>query len=89
MGSLGLPAWVGLLIAVAITGVLCGFAASIVVRRNKRHTRLIFVVGAVCGFLAGATVVGRHGAAVALRRAGSQWLTALGLASRPSRRRRR
>ncbi|MGE2720270.1 hypothetical protein [Mycolicibacterium celeriflavum] len=89
MGSLGPPAWLGLLIAVAIAGALCGFATSTVMRRTKRHTKLVFVVGAVCGFLAGATAVGRRGTVVALRRAGNQRLTALGLPSRPPRRRRR
>lgn len=67
MGSLGPPAWIGLLIAVAIIGAVCGFVASTVMRRNKRHTRRIFVIGACCGFLAGATHARRHVAAAALR----------------------
>lgn len=67
MGSLGPPAWLGLLIAVAIMGALCGFVASSAMRRNKRHTRRIFVFGAFCGFLAGATHARRHLAAAAVR----------------------
>ena len=67
MGSLGSPAWVGLLIAVAIMGAMCGFAASTAMRRNKRHTRRIFVIGAFCGFLVGATHARRHVAVAALR----------------------
>lgn len=67
MGSLGPPAWIGLLIAVAIMSALCGFVASSAMRRNKRHTRRIFVIGAFCGFLAGATHARRHVAAAVLR----------------------
>ncbi|KUI45471.1 hypothetical protein AU198_17880 [Mycobacterium sp. GA-1199] len=91
MGSL-MPYWVGLLVVVAILSAMGGFVASTAMRRNKRHTRRIFVLGAFCGFLAGATVVGRHSAAartrVVLRRGGIQSLARLGLASRPPRRRR-
>nr|WP_090281482.1 hypothetical protein [Mycolicibacterium komanii]CRL77920.1 hypothetical protein CPGR_04961 [Mycolicibacterium komanii] len=67
MGSLGPPAWISLLIAVAIMGALCGFVTSSAMRRNRRHTRRIFVIGAFCGFLAGATHARRHVAAAALR----------------------
>ncbi len=67
MGSLGSPDWIGLLFAVAIVGAVCGFVASTAMRRNKRHTRRIFVLGAFCGFLAGASHARRHVAAAALR----------------------
>ncbi|KUI17384.1 hypothetical protein AU191_08720 [Mycolicibacterium acapulense] len=92
MASLGLPFLVGLLVVVAVLGALCGFAASAAMRRSKRHTRRMFLLGALCGFLAGATAVGRHsviaGTRAVLRRAGTQSLTRLGLASPPPRRRR-
>ncbi|MGV0605067.1 hypothetical protein [Mycolicibacterium sp. XJ1904] len=92
MGSLGLPFWVGLLVVVAILGAVCGFAASTAMRRNKRYTRRIFLMGALCGFLVGATVVGRHsviaGTRAVLRRTGTQSLTRLGLPAPPPRRRR-
>lgn len=67
MVSLGPPAWLGLLIAVAIVGAVCGFVASSAMRRNKRHTRRIFFLGAFCGFLAGATHARRPVAAAAVR----------------------
>ncbi|VEG43946.1 Uncharacterised protein [Mycolicibacterium flavescens] len=92
MGSLGLPFWVALLVVVAALGTLCGFAASTAMRRSKRHTRRIFLLGALCGFLAGATVFGRHhvfaGTRAVLRRAWTQSLTRLCLPSPPPRRRR-
>ncbi|KUH69063.1 hypothetical protein [Mycolicibacterium novocastrense] len=90
MGSL-VPYWVGLLVVVAILSAMGGFVASTAMRRNKRHTRRIFALGAFCGFLAGATVAGRHSAAArtraVLRRSGIRSLTRLALASRPARRR--
>ncbi|OBI75656.1 hypothetical protein [Mycobacterium sp. E740] len=53
MGLFGPPASIALLLAVAIVAAAGGFAASAVMRRNKRRTRMVFLLGALFGFVAG------------------------------------
>jgi hypothetical protein len=60
MGSLGLTHLISLLLAVAIVAATCGFIASAVVRRNKRHSRRFFLLGFFCGLMAGAILRGRR-----------------------------
>jgi uncharacterized membrane protein YfcA len=53
MGWLG-PAYLpALLLAVAIVSAACGFIGSAVARRNKRRARRVFLLGFVCGYVAG------------------------------------
>ena len=52
MGSLGPAAALWLLVVVAMVAAACGFAASIVTRRNHRRTRRIFMLGFLCGYAA-------------------------------------
>jgi hypothetical protein len=52
MGSLGPAAALWLLAVVAMVAAACGFAVSIVTRRNHRRTRRIFMLGFLCGYAA-------------------------------------
>jgi hypothetical protein len=79
MWSLGPTQLIALLVAVAITAAMCGFAASVLARRNKRRTRRIFVVGFCCGLLAGGIVRNKR------RRTGGLSARALSFAARPVR----
>ena len=60
MGSLGPTHLIALLVAVAIIAAMCGFIASAVARRNKRRARGFFLLGFVCGLMAGAILRGRR-----------------------------
>jgi hypothetical protein len=60
MGSLGPTHLISLLLAVAIIAATCGFIASAVVRRNKRRSRRLFLLGFFCGLMAGAILRGRR-----------------------------
>jgi hypothetical protein len=48
-----------LLVAVAGAGAMCGFAASVVILRNKRRNRGYFILGVLTGWLAAAMAM--HG----------------------------
>ena len=62
MGSLGPTYLTALLFAVATIAAFGGFVASVVARRNKRRARGPFLLGFVCGLMAGAVLRGRrHG----------------------------
>ena len=50
MGSLGL---ISLLLAVAIIAATCGYIGSAIARRNKRRARGYFILGFMCGSMAG------------------------------------
>ena len=52
MGSLGTAQFISLLLAVALAAAMCGFITSTVVRRNKRSSRRVFLVGFFCGMTA-------------------------------------
>lgn len=54
MGSLGPTPLIALLFAVAVIAATAGFVTSVVVQRNRRRTRGIFLVGFFCGVMAGA-----------------------------------
>jgi uncharacterized membrane protein YeaQ/YmgE (transglycosylase-associated protein family) len=60
MGSLEPTHLIALLVAVAIIAAICGFFASAVARRNKRRARGFFLLGFICGLMAGATLRGRR-----------------------------
>lgn len=60
MGSLGPTQLIVLLVAVATIAAICGFIASAVARRNKRRARGSFLVGFVCGLMAGTILRGRR-----------------------------
>ncbi|MDT5087274.1 MAG: hypothetical protein QOE52_2031 [Mycobacterium sp.] len=60
MGSPGPTHLISLLLAVAIIAATCGFIASAVMRRNKRRARGFFLLGFVCGLMAGAILHGRR-----------------------------
>src|SRR5262245_915633 len=49
-----------LLVAVAGAGAICGFLASMMIRRNKRRVRGYFILGVLTGWLAAAMTHGRH-----------------------------
>jgi uncharacterized membrane protein YeaQ/YmgE (transglycosylase-associated protein family) len=53
MGSLGPTHLIALLVAVAVVAAMGGYVASAVVRRNKRRARGFFLLGFVCGWMAG------------------------------------
>jgi hypothetical protein len=53
MGSLGPAYLISLLLAVAMIAAACGFITSAVSRRNKRRTHRLFLLGFVCGLIAG------------------------------------
>jgi hypothetical protein len=61
MGSLGPTHLIALLLAVAIVASTAGFVASAARRRNKRRARGWFIVGFVCGLMAGTKLRGRRG----------------------------
>ena len=67
MGSLGPTHLISLLLAVAIIAATCGFIASAVARRNKRHARGFFGLGFFCGFMAGTILRRRRRGLNALR----------------------
>jgi hypothetical protein len=54
MGSLGPTYLIALLLAVAIVASIGGFIASAAARRKRRRARGWFVIGFVCGVVAGA-----------------------------------
>jgi hypothetical protein len=56
MGSLGITQYTFLLMVVACTAALCGFVASMLVRRKKQRARRSFIVGFLFGFTAGVVV---------------------------------
>jgi len=56
MQAVGPTQLIMLLVAVAVVAAAAGFLASVVVRRNKRRTRGVFVLGFLCGVTAGALV---------------------------------
>ena len=60
MGSLGPTHLISLLLAVAIIAATCGFIASAVMRRNKRRARGFFLLGFLCGLMAGAILPRRR-----------------------------
>jgi hypothetical protein len=66
MGSLGPTHLIALLLAVATIAAMGGYVASAVARRNRRRTRLPFLLGFVCGLMAGAILRGRRHALAAL-----------------------
>lgn len=90
MGSLGPPHLLVLLFAVAVIAAACGFATSTAMRRNTRHARRVFLLGALCGFMAGAILPRWRGGRNALVRAGARSFAApnLHLPSWPPQRRR-
>ena len=49
-----------LLVAIAGTGAIGGFVASVVILRNKRRARAYFILGVLTGWLAAAMPHGRH-----------------------------
>jgi hypothetical protein len=53
MGSLGTAHLISLLLGLVAVAALGGFAAATVAQRNKRRARAYFVVGLICGLLAG------------------------------------
>jgi hypothetical protein len=79
MGSLGTTQYIVLLMAVACTAALCGFVASMLVRRKKQRARRSFIVGFLFGFTAGVVVRRRW------REIGRLAVRALNSASAPSR----
>ena len=58
MGPLGPAQLLALLLVVAIVSAACGFIGSVVLRRNKRRARRGFLLGFVCGYIAGRSCVG-------------------------------
>jgi hypothetical protein len=56
MQAVGPMQLIMLLVAVAVVAAAAGFLASVVVRRNKRRTRGVFVLGFLCGVTAGTLV---------------------------------
>lgn len=54
MSSLGPIHLMALMLVVAVTAAMCGFTAASVVRRNKQRARGFFVLGFLCGLVAGA-----------------------------------
>ena len=61
MGSLGPIHLIFVLLAVAIVSATCGFIGSAVRRRNKRRTRRVFLLGFLCGYVAGPVLRKRRG----------------------------
>jgi hypothetical protein len=53
MWSLGPIQLTALVLAVAVIAAICGFIASIIVRRNRRRARGFFALGFLCGLMAG------------------------------------
>ena len=49
-----------LLVAFSGTGAMCGFIASAVILRNKRHARGYFALGVLTGLMAAALTHGRY-----------------------------
>ena len=60
MGSLGPSHLIALLLAVAIIAAIGGFITSAVTRRNKRRARGFFLLGFLCGWMAGSILRGRR-----------------------------
>ena len=60
MGSLGPTHLIALLLAVTALAAVGGFVASAVARRNRRRARGLFLLGFVCGLMAGAILRGRR-----------------------------
>jgi hypothetical protein len=79
MGSLGTTQFIFLLAVVASTAALCGFVASMLVRRKKQRARRSFIVGFLFGFTAGVVVRRRW------REIGHLAVRALNSAAAPSR----
>jgi hypothetical protein len=79
MGSLGTTQCIFLLLVVACTAALCGFVASMLVRRKKQRSRRSFIVGFLFGFTAGVVVRRRW------REIGRLAVRALNSAAAPSR----
>jgi hypothetical protein len=59
MGAAG-PLQLILLVAVAGIAAVCGFIASAVILRKKRHARRYFILGVVTGLTAAAITRGRY-----------------------------
>jgi hypothetical protein len=59
MGSLGTTHLIALLLLVATIAAMGGYVASAVGRRNRRRARGPFILGLVCGLMAGAILRGR------------------------------
>jgi hypothetical protein len=72
MGPLGPAHLLALLLAVAIVSATCGFIGSAVSRRNKRRARRVFLLGFVCGYVAGPVLRRRRHGLNALTTAVSQ-----------------
>lgn len=72
MGSLGPAHLVALLLVVAIVSATCGFTASAVARRHKKRARRVFLLGFVCGYVAGPVLRKRRRGLNALTTAVSQ-----------------
>lgn len=87
MGLLATPHSVVLLAVVAIIAAACGFAASTAMRRTKRHTRRVFVLGVLCGFMASAVSSKWLGGRNAVLRAGAYSLAVPNLWRQSQRRR--
>jgi hypothetical protein len=79
MGSLGTTQFIFLLAVVACAAALCGFVASMLVRRKKQRARRSFIVGFLFGFTAGVVVRRRW------REIGHLAVRALNSAAAPSR----
>lgn len=72
MASLGTTVLIALLLAVGTTAALCGFFAATMIRRKMRRTRRVFLVGVLCGLLAGDLFRARRRGLRALAAAGSR-----------------
>jgi hypothetical protein len=60
MESLGPTHLIYLLLATAVIGKMCGFAAFAVTLRNRRRARRFFLLGFACGLVTGAFLARLH-----------------------------
>ena len=60
MGAIGPIHLIFLLIAVSVIAATCGYVTSVVTRRNKRYTRVSFVLGFGCGLISSAVLRARR-----------------------------
>jgi hypothetical protein len=72
MGSLGPVQLLAVLLIVAIVSAACGFIGAAVSRRNRRRARRVFLLGFVCGYVAGPVIRRRRGGVNALTTAVSR-----------------